>query len=149
MMVIRSQAWPEGLIINSSHRSRWCKEPSSSSNSQSDITSKEHLKILFRNISAIQNDFPILSSWIRSVWVVETETCSACTPEGHRNVGRSHSILQRMEVNPHLLNTFILGHYRTGWIRGAQVHQYRCVAIQSVVRTATLDRLGRVVSSYC
>jgi len=45
------QAWPEATIIKSSHCPRRGKEPSSSSNPQSDITSEEHLKILLRILS--------------------------------------------------------------------------------------------------
>jgi len=63
------QAWPEEPIMKSSHCPRQCNEPSSSSNPQLDITSKEHLKIVSTILSTIQNYFPILSPRIRNVWV--------------------------------------------------------------------------------
>jgi hypothetical protein len=69
MMETRRKDWVERPIIKSSHRPRRWKEPSSSSIPLSDITSKEHLKILLRNLSTIQNYFPIVSGWIPSVWV--------------------------------------------------------------------------------
>jgi len=50
--------------------SRQCNEPSSSSNPQSDITSKEHFKILLRILSTIlQNYFPISLTWISFICV--------------------------------------------------------------------------------
>jgi hypothetical protein len=70
---------------------------------------------------------------------VETNTYSVRTPVGPQNFGRSHYILQRVEFDPHLQSTFILGHYQRGWIRRAQVHYYRCVALRTVVLRATFD----------
>jgi len=70
MTEIRSPTWTEEPIIKSSHCPRRWKQPSSSHNPQSDITSEEHLKILLRILSTYkQNYFSIITLWIRFIWV--------------------------------------------------------------------------------
>ena len=146
----RRQAWPEAPIIKSSHRPRRWKEPSSSSNPQSDITSEEHLKILLRILST--KTFTIASlNHLReyALYVfVETNCFSIRTPTSRRNYRRRHYILQRAGFNPHLPASLILSNYQQHRVQRTQVHHYRTVALRRVVRRATLDRRGRVVSSY-
>ena len=150
MMESRRQAWPEAPIIKSSRRPRRWKEPSSSSNPQSDITSEEHLKILLRILST--KTFTITSSnHLReyALYVfVETNCFSIRTPTSRRNYRRRNFILQRAGFNPHLPSPFVLCDYQGYRVRGAQVHHYRTVALQRVVWRTTLDGQRRVVSSY-
>jgi hypothetical protein len=149
MMEIQRQTWPEEPIIKHSHRPRPWEEPSSSSNPPSDITSEEHLTILWRYLSTyIQNYFPIFTTWICLIWVRGDQHILTMHTRGSSQLRRFHYILQQAGFNPQLPCTFILGHYRRGWIRGAQLHNYWCIALRRVVRRVTLDRWWRVVSSY-
>jgi len=66
---IQRQAWPQNPIIKSLHCLRRWKDPRSSSNPQSDITSEEHFKRLLRILSTIQSWFPIHTPWIRFICV--------------------------------------------------------------------------------
>jgi hypothetical protein len=127
------------------------KRPSSSSNPQSDITSEEHLKILLRILSTktiiIASIFHLreyaLYEWERIDFI------SVRTPTARRNYRRGDIIPQHAGFNPHLSAPFVLSDYQRYRIRGAQVHHYRVVTLRRVARRATLDRRGRVVSSYC
>ena len=150
MTEIRRQAWPEVPIIKSSRCPRRWKEQSSSSNPQSDITSEEHLKILFRILST--KTFPITSlnhlhEYALYVFV-ETNCLSICTPTTRQNYRRPNFILQRAGFNPHLPTPFVLSDYQRYRVRGAQVHHYRTIALRRVVQRMTLDGRGRLVSSY-
>jgi hypothetical protein len=144
-----SHAESEKQIINSSHRPRWWEEPSSSSNPPSDISSEEHFNILVRILFPIYKITSLLSLREYTLYeFVETNTFSLRTPEGRRNIRWSYCLVQRAVIYPHVLSTFILGHYRRGWICGAQVHHYWCISLWRVVWRVTLDRQGTVVSPY-
>jgi len=77
------QASPEGMSIKYSHCPRQWKEPSSSRNPQSDITSEEHLIILLKILST--NYFKITSLFHLGEYTVylfkETHSVSIYTPE--------------------------------------------------------------------
>jgi len=67
---IHRQAWPKEMIIQSSHHPGQREEPSSSSNSESDITSEEQLKTLLRILSIYYQNYCSKSPlWIRREWV--------------------------------------------------------------------------------
>jgi len=144
----QSQTWTEDPIIKSSHCPRQWKESSSSSNPQSDITSEEHLKILLRILSTFKITSLFSLREFALYEFVETNTFSVRTTEGRRTFQRSHTVLQRAGFNPHLPRAFILSDYRRFRIWSAQVHHYRCITLRRAVRRATLDRRGRVGSSY-
>jgi hypothetical protein len=147
MTEYRRQAWPEELIIKSSHRPRRWKEPSSSSNPQSDITSEEHLKILLRIVSTTITSLFSLREYALHEWE-QIDYFSIRTSTTCRNYRRSHIVLQRAGFNPHLPAPTVVSDYKRYRVRGAQVHHYRTVTLRRVARQATLDGRGRVVSSY-
>ena len=78
----------------------------------------------------------------------EINTLSICPPEGHRNFQQSRYIPQRGRFNPHLTNTFILSNYTRYRIQSTPTHHNRVVTLQTIFWWTTLDRRGRVVSSY-
>jgi len=93
------------------------------------------------------------TSWVHlreySIYVfVQIDTLSIRTLMGGRNYQWSNTILQRAAFNPDLLRTFPLRHDTRYRIPSAPVHHSRVVTLRRVQRRATLDRWGRLVSSY-
>ena len=135
MAVIQRQAWPENPIIKSSHRPQRWKEPSSSSNPQSDITSEEHLKILLRILSTKSLIITSLFHQCEySVYVfVQIDTISIRTQSGRRNYRRSKynssesgiqptsAVLFRYTSLHWVLNTMFTGTSLPGYYRSKSI----------------------------
>ena len=119
----RRQALPEAPIIKSSHCLRRWREPSSSSNPQSDITSEEHLKILLRILSTTS------SRWLLYSIFVNTPCMCSWKPTASQYAHQCHvgtigdAILFCNErglthISPHLLFLVIISNI------GYDVHRY-------------------------
>ena len=136
------------LYKNSHFPQQW-KEPSSSSNPQSDSTSEEHLKILLRILSTKSLNITSLFH-LREYCIYvfhQTETVSIRTQSGRRNYRQSNTILQRAASNPHLLHALSLCRYTQYQIRHALVHYYQVVTLRRIFWRTTVDRRGELVSS--
>jgi hypothetical protein len=149
--VIRGCYW-SGLKVDLPvlhHHQRW-DTASSSCNSQSDITSEEHLKTLLRFLS--KTHFKITSLFHLHEYTLYQLLGSNCISdsiqEGHRRFWWSCIIRQCVGCKPHIASIPGLGSLSEYWVQRALVLHDSAVALQRLSRQATFDGWDRVVSSY-
>jgi len=149
-----SWQWSEGKLdlrirlYKNWYHPRQSKEPSTTSNPQSDITSREYFEILLRILSTFTKaSLNHLGEYALYVFE-QVDTISGWTSTGHKNCRRSYYVIQWLGMNPHLPSSFEFSNYPRYQIWSSSVHQYRVVTPRGDFRRATLDWRRRVVCSY-
>jgi len=78
----------------------------------------------------------------------QVDKTSVRTSSGRQNYRRSNTIFQRSAFNTHLPSDFFVHRYFRYRVRRTPVHHNRVVTLRRVFRRVSVDRRGRVVSSY-